>query len=247
MSFRNIPEAKHEQDGIVYFDRDDVAVDEKNYKRIAIQTHFVERGESYIELVKKYVAPMCKEGDLLSISEKIITMCQNHVIEMKDVKLGFWAKLLSKFASSNNRGVAMDEPYKLQLAINLAGLPRIILASLCGAICKLFGKRGVFYKVAGHGISGIDGFYSRSSFELYKTMALLGPKEPDRVCREIKDVLGIDCMLVDANDLNVELLGKSVEMPYSDATLKAIIKDNPAGQSGELTPFILITPEKQCN
>lgn len=242
MSFRNTPEAKHEQEGIVYYDRADINVEGKSYKRIAIQTHFVERGESYIELVKKYVAPMCKEGDLLSISEKIISMCQNHVVEMKDVKLGFWAKFLSKFASSNNRGVAMDEPYKLQLAINLAGLPRILLASFCGAVCKLFGKRGVFYKIAGHGIAGIDGFYKRSSFDMYKTMALLGPQEPDRVCKEINEALGIDCMLVDANDLNVELLGKSPEMPYSDETLKAIIKDNPAGQSDELTPFILITP-----
>lgn len=244
MAFRNVPEAKHEQDGIIYYDRADVAVEGNNYKRIAIQTHFVERGESYTELVKKYVAPICKEGDLLSISEKIITMCQNHVVEMKDVKLGFWARLLSRFANSNNRGVGMDEPYKLQLAINLAGLPRILFAAFCGAICKLFGKRGVFYKIAGHGIAGIDGFYSRSSFQLYRTMALLGPLEPDRVCREIKEILGIDCMLVDANDLNVELLGKSPDIPYTDATLKAIIKDNPAGQSDELTPFILITPQE---
>lgn len=244
MAFRNLPDAKHEKDGITYYDRDDVTVEGKSYKRIAIQTHFVERGESYTELVKKYVAPLCKEGDLLSISEKIISMCQNHVVEMKDVKVGFWARFLSKFASSNNRGVAMDEPYKLQLAINLAGLPRILLAAICGAICKLFCIRGVFYKIAGHGIAGIDGFYKRSSFELYRTLALLGPQEPDRVCREIKEVLGIDCMLVDANDINVEILGKSPDIPYTDATLKAIIKDNPAGQSDELTPFILITPQE---
>lgn len=243
MAFRNTPDTKVEANGLTYFVRKDVNVGGKTYKRIAIQTHFVQRGESYIELIEKYVKPFYKEGDLLSISEKIISMCQNHVVEMKDVKLGFWAKFLSKFATSNNRGVAMDEPYKLQLAINLAGLPRILWACVCSVVGKLFGKSGMFYKVAGHGIAGIDGFYSRSSFDIYHTTALLGPVEPNKVCKEIKEKLGIDCMLVDANDLNVELLGKAPDLKYTDDELKLIIKDNPAGQSDELTPLILITPQ----
>ena len=45
------------------------------YARNAIKTHFVALGESYVELVKKYVAPMYEEGDILSISEKIISLC----------------------------------------------------------------------------------------------------------------------------------------------------------------------------
>ena len=37
------------------------------YLRHAIQTHFVEIGEDYIELVNRYVKPLYEEGDLLSI------------------------------------------------------------------------------------------------------------------------------------------------------------------------------------
>ncbi len=246
MAFRNTPEAKREKDGITYYLRDEISIDDKLYDRFAIQTHFVERGESYLELMKKYVLPLYEEGNVLSISEKVISMCQNNVVEKKDVKVGFWAKLLSKFASSNNHGIAMDEPYKLQLAINIAGLPRILLACVCSAVTKLFGKRGVFYKIAGNGIDGIDGFYMGSSFEIYHDIALLNPKEPKKVCNDIKENLGISCMIVDANDLNIEIFGKSSDLEdISDEKLISLIKDNPAGQSDELTPIILIKEKKQ--
>ncbi len=246
MAFRNHPEERREENGVVYYLRSNIEVNGKTYRRYAIQTHFVQRGESYVELVKKYVCPLYEEGDILSMSEKIIAMCQNNVVEKKDVKVGFWARLLSRFASSNNHGVAMDEPYKLQLAINLAGLPRILLASFCSAVTKLFGKHGVFYKIAGHGIDGIDGFYMGSSFEIYHDLALLNPREPEKVCNEIWQKLGVSCQLVDANDLSQELFGKSDSLrEVPDADLLALIRDNPAGQSDELTPLILIKPERE--
>ena len=241
MGFRNTPESKREENGITYFVRKNVIVDGIEYERYAIQTHFIERGESYIELIEQYVLPLHRESDILSISEKVISMCQNNVVEKRDVKLGFWAKSLSRFASSNNHGIAMDEPYKLQLAINIAGLPRILLASVCSAVTKLFRKKGVFYKIAGHGIDGIDGFYMDSSFDVYHDIALLNPREPKKVCNEICDKLNVKCMIVDANDLSIELFGKSDSLEdINNAHLINIIRDNPAGQSDELTPFIIL-------
>ncbi len=241
MGFRNTPESRREKNGITYFVRKNVIVDGVEYERIAVQTHFVERGESYIELIEQYILPLYEKSDILSISEKVISMCQDNVVEKNDVKVGFWAKTLSKFATSNNHGIAMDEPYKLQLAINIAGLPRILLASFCSAVTKLFGKRGVFYKIAGHGIDGIDGFYMGSSFDVYHDIALLNPVEPKKVCNEIYNKFNISCMIVDANDLNVEIFGKSNSLnEMENEHLINIIKDNPAGQSDELTPFIIL-------
>lgn len=241
MGFRNSEECKRQFEGVTYFVRKNVDVQNFSFERYAIQTHFIARGENYLEVIAKYVAPLYEKGDILSISEKIIAMCQDNTVEKKDVKLGFWAKFLSKFASSNNHGIAMDEPYKLQLAINLAGLPRILFASFCSAVTKLFGVKGVFYKIAGHDIDGIDGFYMNSSFDLYHDLALLNPKNPSRVCNEISDAFGINSMIVDANDFEVNILGKSDQLKdLSDDFLKLLIKDNPAGQSDELTPLILI-------
>lgn len=241
MGFRNSEECKREIGDVVYYVRKNACVQDCEFERFAIQTHFVEQGESYLDLIHKYVVPLYEDGDVLSISEKIISMCQNNTVNKRDVKLGFWARFLSKFASSNNHGIAMDEPYKLQLAINLAGLPRILLASFCSAVTKLFGIKGVFYKIAGHEIDGIDGFYMNSSFDLYHDLALLNPKNPSKVCNEISDAFKINSMIVDANDFEVNILGKNDNLKgVSDEFLKLLIKDNPAGQSDELTPLILI-------
>lgn len=242
MGHKNNPDLKKEKNGITYFVREKIKISpECEFDRIAIQTHFINQGESYLENVKKYVVPFYETGDILSISEKVISMCQNNTVDKKDIKLGFWAKFLSKFASSNNHGIAMDEPYKLQLAINLAGLPRILFASFCSVITKIFGIKGVFYKIAGHEINGIDGFYMNSSFDLYHDLALLNPKNPDKVCNELENNFNINSIIVDANDFNVEILGKNQNLNnISNQFLSSLIKDNPAGQSDELTPFILI-------
>ena len=45
---------------------------------------------------------------------------------------------------------------------------------------------------------------------------------------------------MDANDLEREVLGKSPDAPYTDDEFLELIRDNPAGQSDELTPLILI-------
>ncbi len=237
---RNTEESRRTQGDLVYFIRPEIEYDGKTYERLAVQTHFVQRGEDYIELINKYVVPLYKEGDILSIGEKIMSMCQDNTVEKKDIKVGFWAKFLSKFAMSTSAGIAMDEPYKLQLAINIAGLPRILLASFCSAVTKLFGKRGVFYKVAGHGIDGIDGFYMRSAFEIYHDLAILNPKHPELLVKEIYEKCGVKSMIVDANDLSIEIFAKCEQLnDIPDKQLIGMIADNPAGQSDELTPFII--------
>ena len=45
---------------------------------------------------------------------------------------------------------------------------------------------------------------------------------------------------VDANDFNIEILGKADSIDIDDAELKGMIKDNPCGQAKTLTPMVLI-------
>lgn len=209
------------------------------YDRGAIRTHFVAIGEDYIELVKKYVAPHYQEGDILSIAEKIISLCQKNIIYKKDMKLTALAKFLSKFASHSPHGIGVDNPWKMQFAIDHCGAVKIIYASVAAGIGKLFGKRGVFYKIAGPEVAGLDGFYS-ASFEEYGNFCMMLPKEPDEVCRKIQEATGITCMLVDANDFERDILGKSPDLALTDEQCAELIRDNPSGNSTQLTPFILI-------
>ena len=152
------------------------------YERHAIQTHFVEVGESQQELVEKYVRPLYQEGDCVAITAKVMAMCTGNVKKMEDMKLGFFAKLMARFAGINSTGVGMHEPYKLQLVIDMVGLPRVLLGAFGSAVARPFGIKGLFYKICGHGVAGIDGFYPDSSFEQYHTMGVLNPTNPVALC-----------------------------------------------------------------
>lgn len=214
-------------------------VNGKKFNRYAIKTHFVKIGENYIDIIEKYIKPIYKVGDFISISEKIISLCQKRVIYKKDMKVSFLAKFLSKFAMSSDAGIGVDSPYKMQVAINLCGRFKVIYAAILAGIGKLFGKKGIFYDIVGQEISGLDGFYGKV-FPEYSEYGIRIPENSNEVCDEIYNKLGIKAMIVDANDFNVEILGKSNSLNYDDKTLAQIIKDNPAGQSKQLTPIILI-------
>ena len=94
------------------------------YQRHAIQTHFVQIGENYIDLIERYVKPLYEEGDLLSISEKVIALCQKRIVYRKDIHPGFWAKLLYRFVHVTPAGPGAGTPHKMQLIIMICGLPR---------------------------------------------------------------------------------------------------------------------------
>ncbi len=209
------------------------------YARHAIQTHFVQVGESYIDLMERYVRPHYQEGDILSMSEKVIAMCQKRVVTEEQVKPGFWAKLLSRFVHQTAAGPGMGLPVKMQFAINVCGLGRVLWAAVCAAFDKLRGRKGTFYVMLGQEVSGLDGFYGHEIPE-YAHMGVRIPENPAGVCDEIYEKTGILSMIVDANDLNVEMLGHCSKLTERDEELLALIRDNPAGQDRQLTPFILI-------
>lgn len=245
---KNYAENKREKDGITYYIRGVREVEGKRLERYAINTHFIERGEDLCDLVGRYVLPIYEKGDILAIGEKVVAMCQNNTVEKKDVKIGFLARTLSKFATKNSdAGIGMGEPYKLQLAINMKGAPLILWGAFWGAVCKVFGKRGVFYEIVGQDVAGIDGFYMHSSFETYHDLAVLNPENPDGACEKIYDTHGIDVMIIDANDISVEILGTSKNLKeLTTEYLCETVRDNPAGQDDELTPFIIIRDIKDA-
>lgn len=209
------------------------------FYRYPIRTHFVELGENYFDLIEQYAVPYYQEGDILSISEKIITLCQKNVLYKDQIKVGFLARFLSRFVMKTPRGERPGNVLKMQATINLCGTWRVLVAAFLSAIGKLFGVRGIFYRYLGNNISNMDGF-NDVSWEYYGDKGLLGPVEPDKVCDEIREKFAMDCMIVDANNIGVEIMGTNADIPYDRQYLAELIRDNPAGQGTEQTPFILI-------
>ena len=85
---------------------------------------------------------------------------------------------------------------------------------------------------------GLDGFWGRDIPE-YAHIGIRIPSKPDKVCDEVYLKTGIVMMVVDANDLTVELLGKVTAPELADSQLLRLIVDNPAGKTAAY-PFILI-------
>ena len=218
-----------------------IEVNGRRYARHAITTHFVQVGESYLDLFEKYVKPVYQPGDIVSSSEKVIAMCQGRVVTEEEVRPGFWAKVLSRCVHQTAAGPGMGLPVKMQFAINVCGLPKILWAAFRAAVDKLRGVHGTFYEIAGIEVSGLDGFYGEDIPE-YEHMGVRVPEDPAGVCDEIFEKTGIVSMIVDANDLDVAMLGHCSQLKESDAELLELIQDNPAGQDRQLTPFVLIRP-----
>lgn len=213
--------------------------DGDKYLRHAIKTEFVNVGDDYLQFVEKYAKEIYQEGDILAICEKVIALCQNRVVRRQEIKIGFLAKFLSKFAAKNDGGVGVHETIKMQYAIDKVGALRVIYASIMSALNKLVGKRGTFYEIVGYEVAGLDGFYGKV-WDEYQDLGIEIPDKPDEVCNEIKEKLGISCMIIDANDFGQEILGKSSDIQKSVTQLIELIRDNPAGQQKEQTPMILI-------
>ena len=215
------------------------------YLRHAIATHFVGIGEDYIELVERYVKPLYEEGDLLSISEKIVALCQERVVYRKDMKISFLAKLLSRFAiQHNSAGIGVGEVCKMQFAIDECGSLKELWAASCAGVGKLMGRRGIFYEMVGMEVAGLDGFYP-DVFPVYGDYGIRIPENPVGVCNEIYEKTGIRAMIVDANDITRDILGKGDTVTLTDEELCEIIRDNPAGQEDQCTPFILIRKQAE--
>ncbi len=109
----------------------EIKVGDDIYLRHAIKTKFIRTNDNYIDVIREYASGIYEKGDILSISEKMISICQNRIIRREDIKIGWWAKFLSKFACQKNRGgYGVGMSINMQYAINKVGLLKVIFASL---------------------------------------------------------------------------------------------------------------------
>ncbi|MGB2762478.1 MAG: coenzyme F420-0:L-glutamate ligase [Minisyncoccales bacterium] len=216
-----------------------VSIDREKWARYPIKTHFIQTKDKLENIIEKYLISFTQKNDIVVLCQKIVAIIQGKIVYKKDIKVSHWAKFLSKFVKKTPYGFSVGNPLKMQLAINLAGLPRILLASFLGSIAKIFGIRGLFYRIAGHQINQIDGFYGQA-FSQYAEMGILGLRNVDELCNQLKEKYGFSFVAADINDLGGNILGKSDELKGKDKLLLQLLKDNPAGQSNEQTPIIIL-------
>jgi hypothetical protein len=210
-----------------------------SYNRYPIRTHLVKIKEPLLPFIENYVKPYFKKGDWVALSEKMVTITQGRVIHESQVKPGLLARLIVKGVKKYEDDIGYSHPRKMQVAIDQAGWLRVFAAMIIGSVTRLFGRHGDFYRIAGHRISEIDGF-NPAAIPPFNHYAMIGPRDPDKTCQTIEDALGIPSVIIDGNNINVEVLGKSDGVDLDKKTIRLILLDNPMGQGDEKTPIILV-------
>ncbi len=215
-----------------------IKIDNQQYCRYPIKTHLITDKDDIFLVVSKYILDYSKQAQFLFISERVVAITQGRAYPIKDIKPSFLAKFLVKFVYKSPYGIGLGSPYTMELAIKEAGIGRILLACFCALITKPFGLRGIFYKVVGKNINAIDGpcDYTMPPYNKY---AKLGPKNPTLVAKKIAQKFKIETVIIDANDLGVNILGKS-NSQGNDKFYQQLFVDNPLGQTDECTPLCLI-------
>jgi len=217
----------------------EVHVEGCKWERSLVHTHLIHIKEPLEPLLEELVLPELGEGDWVAMSEKVVAISEGRVIHRSVVRPGPLAKLIVKGTRKYDNDVAFSDPHKMQVAIMQTGSARAAFAMVVGGLTKLFGRHGDFYRIAGHRISEIDGF-NPDTVAPFDEFAMLGPADPDKACASYAKVLGHPVVIIDGNNINVEVLGMSPDLPVDRATARLILLDNPMGQADELTPFVIV-------
>ncbi len=214
------------------------------YARLPVRTRRIEERDNLVELLKEYVAPHLKSGDIIFISEKIVALTQGgRIVRIDEVRTSILARFLARHVRNHVgtekfRGYGHGTAPAMQLLIEEAGVLRTLVAAAVAAATRPLGIRGAFYFLVGKLAKSVD---CPMSFDVepYMHYAKRPPHDPSGVAKNIRTLFGSEAVIVDANYLGALSLGKS-DRHISELFVRTILADNPAGQSDEMTPFFII-------
>lgn len=215
-----------------------IELENGGWARLPIKTHVITSDDEISAVVKQYAGPYLRSDDMLFVSERIVAISQGRAFPIKEIHPSFLAKFLVKFVHKSPYGIGLGSPWTMELALREAGKVRVLSAAIVAAVTKIFGFKGVFYRIVGKNINAIDGPCSYT-LPPYNEYAKFGPSKPEEVAKELSLKTDCDVVIIDANDLGVAVLGKS-RPGIQDVFCRKVFRDNPLGQSTEQTPLCIV-------
>jgi N-acetylmuramoyl-L-alanine amidase len=201
-----------------------------------IRTHLIGENENLVEVIKRYTGEITKPGDVVVVAESVVAITQGRAILPESVHPGILARVLCKLPGKDG---SLATPPAMQLAIDEVGSCKVMLGVVAAGVGRLIGRRGDFFRVAGHTLAQIDDIAGTCA--PYDKHVILGPSSPDKVAKHIKDSLGVDIAIVDVNDLGcVDILGIT-DGTALDWVMQALAS-NPLGNDDQQTPIAILRP-----
>lgn len=205
---------------------------------LPIKTHLLTHMDNPKAIFDKYVKHHYQPGDILAIGETPLAIMQGRTRHPASVRPGILARMACLlFHPTSSLATACG----MQALIDSVGKMRIVLAVFVGALLKILGRGGYFYRVAGDQAALIDDV--TGTLPPYDQFISYGPVDVQSTVDEMQGRTGCEVAVVDVNDLSkytgaVRILGASSGV--DNAFLKESLLDNPAGNADQQTPFVLI-------
>jgi len=208
------------------------------YNALAVKTDLLGCFDDPVNTVIEYCKEIVERNDILTIGESPLAIMQNRYISPHNLKYSFFSKAFCYFFHPTS---SLATACGMQLLINKIGVTRITFALIFGFLFKLFGIKGMFYRLTGSESSLIDDI--SGTITPYDKSIVMGPINGDLFCKEVSKYLNIDVAIVDVNDL-----GGVKVLASSNKTVNKILRrnliSNPAGNGDEKTPIVLIRKKK---
>ncbi len=210
----------------------------QRFKRIPVRTRILTPQDSISEIIREYALPQMQAGDILTISESPLAITQGRAVPVSEIRISPLAKLLSHYVAKVPYGIGLGSPTSMQCAIDETGRCRILFAAFVGAIGKLSGRKGDFYRIAGMQAALVDAA-TTSPVPPYNETVIKGPLNPQQVCDDLNAEFGFGFAVMDINDIGGSwMIGGSKGV--SKHFIERAMKDNPQGQGDELTPLCIV-------
>ena len=203
-----------------------------------LRTHILGTLDDPINILKSYIPKDFSPTDILTIGESPLAIMQGNYIDFRNINVSIIARLLCKgFHPTSSLATACG----MQTLINISGPTRVILSWIFGAIFKLVGIKGVFYRLAGEQARLIDDITGTTP--PYDKSIVLGPKDTHNFCLKASKELKVNIAIVDVNDLGrVKIL--STNNVKNNRSIKKALTSNPAGNGNQHTPLVLIRTDE---
>ncbi len=213
------------------------------YQRIPIKTRLILKGDDLEEAIAEGLANAGEDldsDDILFVSEKAVGASQGRYFLLDDPELTVrpLAKLLSRFVTRTPSGIGLGMPETMECALRECGSIRILFAAFVSALGRIVGRKGDFYRIAGHKARSIDG-PTNGTIPPFNNAVSLAPLNPDAVCSDLAERFNCRTAVVDINDLGGNILG-IYPADLDKELLVDILSDNPLGQGTASTPVGII-------
>ncbi|MCK9331716.1 MAG: hypothetical protein PHY41_03280 [Candidatus Cloacimonetes bacterium] len=216
----------------------DITIYGNTFLRIPVKTRILTAEDDMLDIIREYALAKMQIGDILTISESPLAITQGRAIPVADLRIGILAQILSRFVAKVPYGIGLRSPSSMQCAIDETGVCRILFAAGIGALGKLLGRKGDFYRIAGMQAALVDAA-STSPVPPYNETVIKGPKDPQQVAEHLAQAIGYPVAIMDINDIGGSWMiggGGGVNKHF----IESVMKDNPQGQADELTPLCIV-------